>query len=53
MVGGCSGGSVGRVVHQMGGSQNVMVGGMEGRSIGGRVGGIRRDGRWVVRWDDR
>jgi hypothetical protein len=41
IVGGSSGGSIGRVVHQMSGSQNVMVGGIEGRSIGGRVGGIR------------
>jgi hypothetical protein len=39
MVGGSSGGSVGNVVHRMGGSQNVMVGRMGGGSIGGRVGG--------------
>ena len=40
MIGGCSGGSVGRVIHQMGGSQNVMVGRMKGRSIGERVDGV-------------
>jgi hypothetical protein len=37
MIGGCSGGSVGRVIHQMGGSQNVMVGRMKGGSIGERI----------------